>query len=76
MVESNHPAHLREMNQRSQLTVTRGKHPITRSTEAKNLEINQARIPKLRLTSRDGALTWKYKILNLGQEHPIFLTKQ
>ena len=66
----NHPAHLRVMNRRSQLTVTRDNTPIPRSIEARNLEINQARGLKPRLTSRSGAVTWKAIILTLVQYHP------
>ena len=55
------------------LTGTRENSPIPRSTEVrKTLEINQAWIPKLRLTSRAGVLTWKDTLLTLYQEHPSF----
>ena len=49
----------------------KGRPPSPRSTEVRNLEINQARSPKPRLTSRAGALTWKAIILTLDQEHKI-----
>ena len=54
------------MNIISGLTVTRGNHPIPRSTEARKLKINQYRIPKPRLNSRSGALTWKAIYFDLG----------
>ena len=72
----NHPAHLRVMNRRSWLTGTRGKTSIQRSTEAINLEINQAQSLKPRLTSRAGALTQKAILLTLDQEHPTNLPEQ
>ena len=57
------------LNPRSPLTGKRDKPPSPRSTEARNLEINQTQRPKPRLTSRDDALTWKAIPLNLDQEH-------
>ena len=72
----NHPTHLRVMNRRSQLMVTRVKCPSPIITEVRNLEINQARSPKPRLTSRAGALTWGAILLTLDQEHPKFLPEQ
>ena len=66
----NYLSHLRVMNQRYWLTETRGKTPNPRSTEARNLKINQAWSTKPRLTSRAGALTWKDIFLTLDQEHP------
>ena len=76
MVESKPSAHLREMNQRFQLTGTRGKPPSPRSKEAINLEINQAQIPNPRLTSSASAVTWKATLLTLVQEHPTKFPKQ
>ena len=66
----NHPSHLRVMDWRYQLTEIRGKPKIPRSTEERNLEINQTQIPKPRPNSRDGALTRKAILLTLGLEHP------
>ena len=53
-----------------------GNPPIPRSTEARNIEINQAWIPNPRLTSRAGALTWKATFLTLGQEHSTIFPEQ
>ena len=58
------------MNLRYWLTGTKDKPPIPRSTEARNLEINQSQSPKPILTSRAVALTWKAILLTLDQEHP------
>ena len=70
MVESK-PSRPTEDNELNILTdVNRGKSPILRSIEVRNnLEINQAWSPKLRLTYRDGVLTWKATLLTLDQEH-------
>ena len=61
--------HLRLMNLIYQLMGRKGKPPISRSTEARNLEINQDWSPNPRLTSRAGALTRKATFLTLGQEY-------
>ena len=72
----NYPAHLRVTNQIYWLTGTRGKPPRPRSTEVRNLKINQASILKPRLIYMASALTWKAKILTLGREHLTNFPKQ
>ena len=50
------------------LTVTKGKPPSPRITDARNLRINEVRTLKPRLISRDDALTCKAVLLTLDQE--------
>ena len=76
MVEKK-PSHPPEGNELKILTDgNKGQASKPRITEVRNLEINQAGIPKPRLTSRDSVLTWKATLLTLDQEHQKNSTEQ